>query len=189
MREELLPLSLEQKMNRRRLFYLVVILLLASTVVLVSGMFLHARQGTVNTSRLDALLELEAETLLNDPHYSQQFIRTGQPELLYNCHGWTFAHGHRAVSDDEVNATLQSGRYRKVTTPMAGDIVIYYDKSGDLCHSGIIKATGRQGFVLVESKWGGAGRFLHLLDLPEVQARHEFYRHVFPASRKSRSTQ
>ncbi len=176
-------------MYRRRLFYLVVILLLASTVVLVSGMFLHARQGSVNTSGIDALLELEAETLLDDPHYSQQFIRTGPPEFLYNCHGWTFAHGQRAVTDEEVNAILQSGRYRKVTTPISGDIVIYYDKSGNLCHSGIIKATGRQGFVLVESKWGSAGRFLHLLDLPEVQASHEFFRHVPPASRRARPVQ
>jgi hypothetical protein len=176
-------------MARRRFFYLFVVLLLVSTVVLVSGMFLHARQATVNYSRTDDLLELEAETLLNDPHYSQQFIRTGPPEILYNCHGWTFAHGSRAIPDEEVYSILRSGRYRKVTTPMPDDIVIYYEKSGDLCHSGIVKATGRQGFVLVESKWGSAGRFLHLLDLPEVQVKHEFYRPTNPASRKTRSPQ
>jgi hypothetical protein len=176
-------------MVRRRLFYLVVIVLLVSTVVLVSGMFLHARQGAANTSQMDALLELEAETLLNDPHYSQQFIRTGPPELLYNCHGWTFAHGKRAVSDDEVREILHNGHYRRVTMPTAGDVVIYYDKTGDLCHSGIVKATGRNGFVLIESKWGGAGRFLHLLDVPEVQARHEFYHDTSSGSRRPRSLQ
>jgi len=176
-------------MVRRRLFYLVVILLLASTAVLVGGMILYARQGATNGSQLDALLELEAETLLNDPHYSLQFIRTGPPELLYNCHGWTFARGQRAVSDDEVNELLHNGRYRRVTIPLAGDVVIYYDKTGELCHSGIVKATGRQGFVLVESKWGGAGRFLHLLNLPEVQVRHEFYRDISAVSRRSRPIQ
>lgn len=174
-------------MVRRRLFYLVTILLLVSTVVLVSGMVIYARQGPRNTSQLDALLELEAETLLKDPRYSQQFIRTGPPELLYNCHGWTFARGKRAVTVNEVNEFLHNGRYRQVTMPMAGDIVIYYDKSDNVCHSGIVKATGRQGFTLVESKWGGAGRFLHLLNLPQVQARHEFYRYAYSASRKSRS--
>lgn len=171
----------------RRIYVLVVGLLLICTSVLVAGMLFYVNQKPRTFSQVEDLLEWEAETLLSDPHYAQQFIRTGPPELLYNCHGWTFAQGQRAVSDEEVNDFLQSGRYRKVNIPVSGDVVVYYDKSGDLCHSGIVKATGRQGFVLVESKWGGAGRFLHKLNLPQVQTRHEFYRRNTPGSRSFRA--
>lgn len=174
-------------MNRSRIFGMVVALLLVSTGVLVSGMLLYANQKPKTFSHVEELLEWEAETLLSDPHYAQQFIRTGPPDPQFNCHGWTFTHGQRDITEDEVNDLLQSGRYRKVTSPMSGDIVIYYDKDSNLCHSGIVKATGRQGFVLVESKWGGAGRFLHLLNLPQVQAKHEFYRRNYPGSRSNRA--
>lgn len=172
---------------KRHLNVLVMGLLLVCTTLLVTSMLLYANQKPRTFSQMEDLLEWEAETLLSDPHYAQQFIRTGPPELLYNCHGWTFAQGERAVTDAEVNELLQNGRYRKVNMAMPGDIVIYYDKAGDICHSGIIKATGRQGFILVESKWGSAGRFLHKHNLPQVQTRYEFYRRTSPGSRSARA--
>lgn len=137
---------------------------------------LHFELKTISpTQSMEQLLEWEAETLLNNPHYDQQFIRTGPPEWLYNCHGWTFAGGNRTVSDIEVKRILRS-RYKRVDNPEPGDVVIYYDVHNTLCHSGVVKATGKDGFVLVESKWGGAGRFLHLLELPQVQTHHSYYR-------------
>lgn len=163
-------------MLRKRILYSVVGLLLCCSIVLVSGMVLYAMQGPVITSPYDDLLQWEAETLLNDSSYSQQLIRTGPAEVLYNCHGFTFAQGKRSVDDDEVLKLLKSSTYRKVTIPQAGDIVVYYDQYKALCHSGIVKATGKQGFVLVESKWGEAGRFLHVVSLPQVASSHEYYR-------------
>ncbi|MFT3882769.1 MAG: hypothetical protein QM703_24340 [Gemmatales bacterium] len=174
-------------MKRSRIFALVILSLLISSGVLFAGMWLFVTQKPRTFAQVEDLLEWEAETLLSDPTYAQQFIRTGQPNPLYNCHGWTFTQGQRDVTDDEVDKLLQSGRYRKVTVPISGDIVIYYDNTGNLCHSGIVKATGRQGFVLVESKWGEAGRFLHLLSLPQVQAKHEFYRRNSQSGRNARN--
>lgn len=127
------------------------------------------------TDSFQELLEMEAETLLNDHHYEQQFIRTGPPEAHYNCHGWTFTGGKKSLTDTDVLKRLRLGRYQKSTKPESGDVVIYYDSFGNICHSGIVKATGKDGFVLVESKWGTAGRFLHLLDLPKVHAKYTFY--------------
>lgn len=174
-------------MKRTHLYALAALLVLASTGVLLGAKLITFHKQPGSFDKVEDLLEWEADTLLSDPHYAQQFIRTGPPELRYNCHGWTFARGQRTVIDDEVKDLLNSDRFRKVSVPMSGDIVVYYDKTGDLCHSGIVKATGRQSFVLVESKWGGAGRFLHMLDLPQVQARHEFYRRNYPGSRLSRT--
>lgn len=122
------------------------------------------------------LLEWEADSLMKDPYYGQKFIRTGPPDLLYNCHGWTFAGGTKSLTDAEVELIIQSGQYIKTPFPMSGDVVLYYDGFGNLCHSGIVKATGKDRFVLVESKWGGAGRFLHELKLPKTHTRYVFYR-------------
>lgn len=124
----------------------------------------------------ELLLELEAEALLNDPQYAMQFIRTSQPNPNYNCHGWSFADGRRSVTVDEVYKYISGFRYRPVILPEPGDIVVYYDANNELCHSGIVKATGTKGFVLVESKWGALGRFLHLLETPQVATRYAFYR-------------
>lgn len=165
---------------KRTSLFLVSFLALSSIGMAALG--IHTLTGNpppTGQSRWERSLELEATTLLNDPHYAQQFIRTGPAKLEYNCHGWTFTRGRRDMTCDEVIERLNSGRYRKVMIPLPGDIVIYYDKDNNLCHSGVVKATGLRGFVLVESKWGGAGRFLHLLTLPKVHARFDFYRRTF----------
>lgn len=166
-------------MFKRYAIWVLVITISVTGVMVLAAQKLLGHKSYVSLNNYEALMELEAEELLNDPHYALQFIRTGQPELLYNCHGWTFTGGKRSVTLNEVERLLRT-RYREVTEPEPEDIVIYYDARGELCHSGVVKATGKKGFVLVESKWGGFGRFLHLLDAPQVQARHVFY-HRQPA--------
>jgi hypothetical protein len=104
--------------------------------------------------------KLECLTLLNDPRLLSKLIRTGEADYRYNCHGWTFTRGEREVSADEVQEWLQED-YRSIDTPELGDIVVYCDHVGQIMHSGVVKALGENGFVLVESKWGTAGRFLH----------------------------
>lgn len=145
-------------------------------MMLSAGIMEYRNRRPDYHDKIERMMTWEAEHLLKDPRYAQQFIRTGPPEESYNCHGWTFARGRRALDTSEVRMLLTNGQYRNVESPEAGDIVIYYDSQGDICHSGIVKATGRNGFVLVESKWGSAGRFLHMLRLPKVQIRYEFYR-------------
>jgi hypothetical protein len=144
--------------------------------MLTAGILENRHRKPNYLDRMEELLSWEADYLLKDPRYAQQFIRTGPPNEVYNCHGWTFTRGRRALDITEVKMLLNNGLYRKVDSPESGDIVIYYDSQGDICHSGVIKATGRNGFVLVESKWGTAGRFLHMLRLPKVHASYEFYR-------------
>lgn len=163
-------------MISKRLLYIITSILLTLTVVIVGGTIYIVSRPEPKSTRIEQLLQWEAETLLNDERYAQQFIRTGQPEERYNCHGWTFTMGRRAVGVEEVHTLLKSGRYTKVPIPVPGDVVIYYDKSGEICHSGIVKATGRGQFVLIESKWGGAGRFLHMVNVPKVSVSHEYYR-------------
>lgn len=151
-------------------------LLLGGASMLAAG-YLNTNKPHAG-SKYEYLLELEAETLLHDPKYDLQFIRTSQPEPSYNCHGWTFAGGKRAVGDGEVYRLISGFRYRPVIIPEPDDIVVYFDRQNILCHSGIVKATGANGFVLVESKWGALGRFMHKLEAPQVAASHAYYRKV-----------
>lgn len=124
----------------------------------------------------EALLDLEAEKLLNDPQYAFQFIRTAPADVSYNCHGWTFRAGKRSVGDSEVQEWINSSRYKPVLTrPMPYDIVIYY-QNNNICHSGIVQSISRNGIILVESKWGTLGRFIHPIDAPQVANRRVILR-------------
>ncbi|HMP16259.1 MAG TPA: hypothetical protein PKD72_04490 [Gemmatales bacterium] len=135
----------------------------------------------------EALLDLEAKTLLRDPANAFQFIRTGTADPSYNCHGWTFRFGKRSVGIDEVEQWLNSSRYKALaekSRPRPGDIVIYY-RGDDICHSGVIQAIGFNGMIFVESKWGTLGRFIHSIHAPKIASRFTIYRRQF--SNPSRS--
>lgn len=124
----------------------------------------------------EALLDLEAEKLLHDPQYAFQFIRTAPADISYNCHGWTFRAGKRSVGDTEVLEWINSPRYKPVLTRiMPYDIVIYY-QDNNICHSGIVQSISRNGIILVESKWGTLGRFIHPIDAPQVANRRVILR-------------
>jgi len=78
-----------------------------------------------------------------------------------NCHGWVFAGGHFWVTGNEVDLILKENSYQEVALPVAGDLVVYRGvDNGSVTHSGIVRYVGN-GSVLVESKWGRLGRFIH----------------------------
>jgi hypothetical protein len=108
--------------------------------------------------------------------FDSKLIRTAPPDPNYNCHGWVFTAGRYILAPDAVEHILQDNGYYEVTQPRPGDIVIYYDQAGQITHTALVRATGEDGFVLVESKWGcSGGRYLHLPEL-WFSARHVFYR-------------
>lgn len=79
-----------------------------------------------------------------------------------NCHGWVFTEGRYWVGGDEVDKILKDNRYRQVDHPGVGDLVVYRHASTKaVTHTGIVRYVGPNGFVLVESKWGNMGRFMH----------------------------
>ncbi len=161
-------------MVRRWIIWLLLGVMLLSGASYGVGAYFNQTHAPILSN--ESLLDLEAETLLKDPQYAFQFIRTAQADASYNCHGWTFRAGKRSVSDDEVAEWIKSPRYKPVTTfPHVGDIVIYF-RNNDICHSGIVQAVSRNGIILVESKWGTLGRFLHRIDAPQVANRRLIFR-------------
>jgi hypothetical protein len=90
-----------------------------------------------------------------------RLIRTAEPDLSYNCHGWVFAAGRHWIKGRDVDPILTGNGYRKVAVPQAGDVVVYRSREGStVLHTRLVR-TVEPGLVLIESKWGALGRYVH----------------------------
>ena len=63
-----------------------------------------------------------------------------------------------------------------MTAPQAGDLVVYRDGGGQVSHTGIVYSAVPGGLVLVESKWGKGGRFIHPVDAQPYPGPWTYYR-------------
>jgi len=105
------------------------------------------------------VLEQE-ERQLSQNSYGSSFKRTANPTPESNCHGWVFADGHYWIDGDEVDPILEDNGYTQVSTPQSGDLIVY--RTGDaVSHVGLVRTVAANGLLVVESKWGSKGRFLH----------------------------
>ncbi len=93
-----------------------------------------------------------------------------------NCHGWVFTAGRYLVRSRYVDAILHDNGYHVVSEPQLGDLIIYRDDAGDPIHTGIVKAIGDAGFVLIESKWGMLDTYLHLPQDQVYSQGYAYYR-------------
>lgn len=93
-----------------------------------------------------------------------------------NCHGWVFTGGRYCIPGESVDAILRDNGYANVTDARAGDLVIYRDDAGDPIHTGVVKAVGEGGFVLVESKWGQLDVFWHTAVNGAYGSRFDYWR-------------
>jgi hypothetical protein len=89
-----------------------------------------------------------------------RLIRTAPPSFDTNCHGWVFCDGRFCVEDADVDRILRDNDYRIVSQPQAGDLIVYRAFSDMVIHTGIVRLV-QDDRVLVESKWGCLGRYLH----------------------------
>jgi hypothetical protein len=88
----------------------------------------------------------------------------------YNCVGMVVASRRTWVDTDGLIRVLQEDGYRRLadaTQAELGDVVVYQDQQGEICHAGIvvrknILVPGQQGDLLtVLSKWGADGEYIH----------------------------
>jgi hypothetical protein len=100
-------------------------------------------------------------------------IRTGPPGGP-NCHGWVYAGGRFLIMSEHVEVILRDNGYQPVAAPQAGDLAIFRDESGGVCHSAVVRGVYETGLVLLESKWGHLGRYLHT---PEGYAYSDSWRY------------
>jgi hypothetical protein len=115
-------------------------------------------------ARLDGDMRAYFELDAGQP--SGPSIQRAGDDARSNCHGWVFAGGQYLITGSGVQMILDDNGYRQVIQPQPGDVIVYRDSGNQIVHTGLVQTAFDDGQVLVESKWGVSGVFLHL---PEDQ--------------------
>ena len=77
---------------------------------------------------------------------------------------------------ERVERIRQENGYRVVKEAAVGDLAVYRDDRGVVRHTAVVWGVA-EGRVLLESKWGQAGRFVHTPELhPYSDDRCTYYR-------------
>jgi len=98
---------------------------------------------------------------LHNKRLGARLILTAPADLKYNCHGWVFTGGRYWVRGDAVATILKDNGYRQVERPRGGDVAVFRNQLGEITHTGLVRAGNRNGSILIESKWGRFGRYVH----------------------------
>ena len=110
------------------------------------------------------------------PTFTSTLIHRGEADSSSNCHGWVFTGGRFLLRGEGVERILQGNGYSVVSTPSAGDIVIYRNESGNILHTGLVQGVLNEGTVIIESKWGTDQRFLHRPEDQPYSTSFAYYR-------------
>jgi hypothetical protein len=113
--------------------------------------------------------------VVRDLGFAERVIRIEPPSDLSNCHGWVFTGGKYWLSDEDVEHILKENSYQPVAQPDVGDLVVYR-RRGVIEHSGVVRVAGAERAVLIESKWGSIGVYLHAVDACNYGKEFTFYR-------------
>ncbi len=115
--------------------------------------------------------------------YNGNMIQRAPAGPLANCHGWVFLDGQYLITGDAVQRILDDNAYEVVEEALAGDVIIYRDANRNIVHSGLVRGVLNDGSIIIESKWGVEGVFLHgPLDTP-YSADFDYYRSPRPTHR------
>jgi len=115
--------------------------------------------------------------------YEGRLIIAGGADALSNCHGWVFTDGEFCIDGASIDDIVRENGYLQVAEPRPADLIIYRDADGVPVHTGIVKATGRNGFVLIESKWGQLDVYWHTPADQRYADHWEFWRSPRPGHR------
>jgi hypothetical protein len=103
-------------------------------------------------------------------------IRVGPADDRSNCHGWIFTGGRYVVRGADVHAILRDNRYQEQSQPRPGDLVVYRNADGSVCHTALVQYITEREPVLVKGKWGNLGIFTHPVDQSPYGVEFAFYR-------------
>jgi hypothetical protein len=112
-------------------------------------------------SDLDGDLAADEAAFLRNLSLDQHLIRTSALQASYNCHGWIFTGGRFWVKGSTVEEILRDNEYEVVSRPAPGDLIVYRNEGGEVMHTALVRAVREDGTLLLESKWGRLGCFVH----------------------------
>jgi len=117
-----------------------------------------------DSSQAEEMASFPEDSYLRQHRMEQHLIQTGAIDTNYNCHGWVFAGGQFWVRGMAVPRILEDNGYWAVARPRPGDIAVFRDQKGEVTHTALVRGRGAKGAVLLESKWGKLGRYVHTAD-------------------------
>src|SRR5262249_55247195 len=80
------------------------------------------------------------------------------------------------VTGKSVPQILLENNYQPIEQPEPSDLVVYRDSVGEVLHTGMVRAVGQAGFVLIESKWSLWGTYLHQPSAQCYSSAFTYYR-------------
>jgi hypothetical protein len=104
---------------------------------------------------------VDEDTYLRQQRLKHGVLRLAPPGPEYNCHAWVFTGGRHWLRGEHVDQVLEDNGYRPTAAPRPGDVAVYRNGAAEVVHSGLVHTVSADGLVLIESKWGGLGRYLH----------------------------
>ena len=134
----------------------------------------------ITNAKAEALTRSDERLLQNQAH-RDYLIRVAGPSAQTNCHGWVFTGGLCWIRPEAVEVILVENAYQQVEVPVAGDVVVYRDELGKITHTGIVRAVWSEGRILVESKWGTLGAFIHFVERSVYSGHWTFHHAQRPA--------
>ena len=123
-----------------------------------------------------AELEEIEQTSAAVANFADWTIRRSVATDASNCHGWVFTGGKYCIGGRYVEQILADNSYSHVPTPQPGDLVVYRDANQQVSHTGLVRAVLQDSEVLVESKWGRLGVYLHPAGKSCYGTQYGFYR-------------
>lgn len=115
--------------------------------------------------------------------FSGNVIQRAPAGPLANCHGWVFLDAQYLISGEAVQRILDDNGYEVVQEALAGDVIVYRDTDQNIVHTGVVRGVLDDGTIIIESKWGTEGVFLHNpLETPYL-SNFEYYRSPRPTHR------
>lgn len=108
---------------------------------------------------------------------------SGDATVQYNCHSYAW-HDQNIDNNlwwiDYPNDYLSDPLVNRVSSPRVGDRITYQTTNGGIYqHSGIIETVSSNKVILVRSKWGAMGLYIHSVDnCPASYGRYTTYWHI-----------
>jgi len=137
--------------------------------------------------RVYRMEDLGEESLDEDIAFNVDFmestIQRGPADRMANCHGWVFLDSQYLISGDSVQQILDDNGYEVDAEPKAGDVIVYRSDNRHIVHTGLVRGVLNDGTVIIESKWGIEGTFLHAPEGTPYSTLFEYYRSPRPDNR------
>lgn len=115
--------------------------------------------------------------------FMESTIQRGPASSVANCHGWVFLDSQFLIPGEAVQQILDDNGYEIVTEPKAGDVIVYRDNNRYIVHTGLVRGVLNDGTIIIESKWGVEGIFLHDPDGTPYSTLYEYFRTSRPDNR------